>query len=46
MADRLVGIVSRVDVLSVFGRPDNEIRDQVVKEIIEGEFALDRTYSR
>jgi len=32
-AGRLVGIVSRVDVLSVFGRPDNEIRDQVVKEI-------------
>jgi CBS-domain-containing membrane protein len=40
-AGRLAGIVSRVDVLSVFGRPDDEIHDQVVKEIIEGEFALD-----
>jgi CBS domain-containing protein len=38
---RLVGIVSRVDVLSVFDRPDAEIRDEVVKEIIEADFALD-----
>jgi CBS domain-containing protein len=37
----LVGIVSRVDVLSVFARPDQEIRDQVVREIIAAEFALD-----
>ena len=37
----LVGIVSRVDVLSVFARPDEEIRDEVVREIIAGEFALD-----
>lgn len=41
-AGRLVGIVSRVDVLSVFGRPDSEIRDEVVK-IIGSEFALDHT---
>ena len=40
-AGRLVGIVSRVDVLSVFDRPDNEIRDEVVKKIIGVEFALD-----
>ncbi len=40
-AGRLAGIVSRVDVLSVFDRPDSEIRDEVVKEIIAGEFALD-----
>ena len=40
-AGRLVGIVSRVDVLSVFDRPDDEIRDDVVKDVIAGEFALD-----
>ena len=39
-AGRLVGIVSRVDVLGVFDRPDDEIRDQVIKEIVEAEFAL------
>jgi CBS domain-containing protein len=38
---RLVGIVSRVDVLSVFDRPDGEIRDAVIKNIIEAELALD-----
>lgn len=37
----LVGIVSRVDVLSVFARPDEEIRDEVVREIIASQFALD-----
>ena len=37
----LVGIMSRVDVLSVFARPDEEIRDEVVKKIIGVEFALD-----
>ena len=40
-AGRLVGIVSRVDVLSVFGRPDTEIRDEVVRQIIGTDFALD-----
>ena len=40
-AGRLVGIVSRVDLLSVFDRPDDEIRDRVIKEVIAGEFALD-----
>jgi hypothetical protein len=30
-----------VDLLSVFDRPDDEIRDQVIKEVIAGEFALD-----
>jgi len=38
---RVVGIVSRVDVLSVFDRPDSEIRDEVIKNVILGEFALD-----
>jgi CBS domain-containing protein len=39
-AGRLAGIVSRVDVLSVFGRPDSEIRDEALK-VIATEFALD-----
>ena len=38
---RLRGIVSRADVLSVFERPDAEIRDEVVKGIIAAEFGLD-----
>ncbi|HUK73692.1 MAG TPA: CBS domain-containing protein [Streptosporangiaceae bacterium] len=36
----LAGIVSRVDVLSVFDRPDEQIRDDVLKNIVAGEFAL------
>jgi CBS domain-containing protein len=40
-AGRLVGIVSRVDLLSVFDRPDSEIRAAVRKEIIARDFALD-----
>jgi CBS domain-containing protein len=38
---RLAGIVSRVDVLSVFDRPDGQIRDDVANNVIAGEFALD-----
>jgi CBS-domain-containing membrane protein len=38
---RLRGIVSRADVLSVFERPDHEIWDDVIKEVIVGEFGLD-----
>ena len=38
---RLCGIVSRTDVLSVFERPDSEIRDEVVKGVITREFRLD-----
>jgi len=38
---RLVGIVSRVDVLSVFTRPDDEIRGEVLDKVIGGEFRLD-----
>lgn len=38
---RLVGIVSRVDLLSVFDRPDGEIRAEVIEKVIAGEFALD-----
>lgn len=40
-AGELVGIVSRVDVLSVFDRPDAEIRDAVTEKVIVGDFALD-----
>jgi CBS-domain-containing membrane protein len=36
----LVGIVSRVDVLSVFDRPDEQIRDDVITKVIAEEFAL------
>lgn len=32
---RLVGIVSRRDVLRVFARPDEEIRDEIVAEVFE-----------
>jgi CBS-domain-containing membrane protein len=38
---RLVGIVSRVDLLRAFDRPDSEIRNAVRKDIIAGDFALD-----
>jgi CBS domain-containing protein len=38
---RLRGIVSRADVLSVFERPDAEIRDEVVKAVVAEEFGLD-----
>jgi CBS domain-containing protein len=38
---RLLGVISRVDVLSIFGRPDNEIRDEVISKIVAGEFGLD-----
>jgi CBS domain-containing protein len=39
---RVVGIVSRVDLLNVFDRPDDEIRDEVIKNVVLGEFAVDR----
>jgi CBS domain-containing protein len=38
---RLRGIISRADVLSVFERPDTEIWDEAVQEVIIGEFGLD-----
>lgn len=37
----LRGIVSRSDLLSVYERPDSEIRDEVVKGVLHGEFGLD-----
>jgi CBS domain-containing protein len=38
---RLVGIVTRSDVLSVYERPDADIRDEVTKVILDEEFGLD-----
>jgi len=38
---KLVGIITRSDVLSVFERPDEEIWDEVVKVVLAEEFALD-----
>lgn len=40
--DTLVGIVSRVDVLSVYERPDHEIRHEIVAGVIGGRFLLDQ----
>ncbi len=39
-AGQLAGIVSRIDVLSVFARPDGQIRDEVLQKVIGGNFAL------
>jgi CBS domain-containing protein len=33
-AGRLLGIISRVDVLTVFNRPDEDIRDEVVHQVL------------
>jgi CBS domain-containing protein len=38
---RLVGILSRADVLSVFARPDEEIRREVTQDVITDGFFLD-----
>jgi CBS domain-containing protein len=38
---RLIGIVSRADLLSVFAREDEEIRREVVEELIEGTLWLE-----
>jgi len=40
-AGHLVGIVSRADVLAVFNRPDEEIRKEIVEEVILSEFLTD-----
>jgi CBS domain-containing protein len=40
-AGRLVGIVSRADVLSVYERPDAEILDELTKRILPTEFSVD-----
>jgi CBS-domain-containing membrane protein len=33
-AERLLGIISRADVLAVFSRPDEEIRDEIVHRVL------------
>jgi len=40
-AGRLIGIVTRSDVLSVFERSDADIWDEVVKVMVDEQFALD-----
>lgn len=34
----LIGIVSRADVLSVYGKPDGDIRRDILRDVIGGEF--------
>ena len=38
---QLAGIVSRADVLSVYSRPDEEIRQEITKNVILNEFSAD-----
>jgi len=38
---RLVGILSRADLLKVFNRPDQAIRREIMDEVIVGEFMMD-----
>ena len=40
-AGRLVGIVSRSDVLAVYSRPDEEIRKEIYDEVMLNEFLAD-----
>lgn len=39
-ANHLIGVISQVDVLSVYCRPDYDIHDEIVKDIVAGELAL------
>jgi CBS domain-containing protein len=38
---RLIGIVSRKDLLGVYDRPDSEIRNEIMIQLIDAEFLLD-----
>lgn len=40
-AGRLVGVVSRVDLLGVYDRPDADIKSEILRQVIESEFVLD-----
>jgi hypothetical protein len=42
---RLVGIISRSDLLKVFNRPDEAIRREIIEEVIVGEFMMTPTAS-
>ena len=37
----LVGVVSRVDLLGVYDRPDSEIQTEMLERVIDDEFVLD-----
>lgn len=39
---QLVGIVSRIDLLGVYDRPDREIAKEILDEVVVGEFMLER----
>jgi len=39
--DKLVGIVSRTDILGVYDRPDDDIRREIEEQVITSAFALD-----
>jgi len=39
--DRLVGVISRSDVLQVFLRPDDEIRREIVEDVVQRTVLLD-----
>jgi CBS domain-containing protein len=38
---RLLGIISRGDLLKVFNRPDQDIRREILDEVVVGEFSMD-----
>jgi CBS domain-containing protein len=40
--NRLVGIVSRIDLLGVYDRPDREIAREILDEVVVGQFMLER----
>jgi len=40
--NRLVGIVSRIDLLGVYDRPDREIAKEILDEVVVGQFMLER----
>jgi CBS domain-containing protein len=37
---RLAGIISRIDLLSVFRRSDTHIRDEIISKVVAGEFGI------
>jgi CBS-domain-containing membrane protein len=38
---RLGGIISRADLLKVFSRPDEDLRREILDQVLMGQFALD-----
>jgi hypothetical protein len=42
-SDRLVGIVSRALLLTVFTRPDQAIRSEIMDDVIVADFMMDPT---